>query len=388
MNIIIIPSFYPDNSNSNLGSFVKEQVATITEFGITANVFYVEQKSLRLLSLKNLQENHFQLVKIEESKWNEYRIKGWNLPGKIGKRIWIYLSTRLVNQFIENTQKPDLIHAHNIFWAGVVAHNIWKKHEIPYIITEHSSSFLIQNQLTDDEILIAKKTYTSASKIISVSKSLQSSINKIVPSLKIEIIPNIVDTDFFLPIHNKKSCLDSTKFISIGNLYKNKGHDILIDAFYEVSKMRKHVSLTICGDGIEKVNLQTKVTGLGLSDKVFFAGQLEKAQILEKLNQADCLVHSSYFETFGIVLIEALSCGVPIISTKCGGPEDIYEENTGYIVEKGNPKLLAEAMLCFINQKDKFVASNLRKIAVTKYSRQSIFERLKEVYEAIITNVK
>lgn len=384
MKIFVLPSFYPDSSNPNLGSFFKEQVKTLAEFGIDVTVMYVEQKSLLKLNFRNIRNNCFQITTVEEVCWREYRIKGWSIPGRIGKKIWIYLSEKLIKKYITENGKPDLIHAHNVFYAGVVASNIMKKFKIPFIITEHSSAFLQQNYLSHKEQAIALQIYSKASKIIAVSKSLRKAIKDIGPKFEIDIIPNVVDTDFFISDKRKLYDDKTIKFIAIGNLDKNKGHDLLIDAFYEVSKINQNVILKICGDGSEKEKLHTKIQVLNLENRVKLTGHLSKSQILEKLQESDCLVHTSYFETFGVVLIEAMSCGIPFITTKCGGPEDIFEDGVGFMIQPGNVTLLAQTMIKFINQKNKFSKFEIRSIALNKYSPQAVFEKLMLAYSEIL----
>ena len=146
MHVLVLPSFYPDDSNTNLGSFFKEQVKMLAEYGIRVNVVYVEHKSLRRFTFRALKYSHFQSTFGDEILWKEYRIKGWNIPGRIGKLIWIYLTNKLVKRYISENGKPDLIHVHNAFWAGEVAIDIKKKFKIPFIITEHSSLFISENE--------------------------------------------------------------------------------------------------------------------------------------------------------------------------------------------------------------------------------------------------
>lgn len=380
MHILILPSFYPDEFNPILGSFFEEQVRTLAEQDVLVNVVYVEQLSLRKLNFHKVLKNHFQSAKTARDKWTEYRIKGWKMPWRIGTKIWIFLSFRLVEKYLIWNGKPDLIHVHNIFWAGVVAEKIFRKYKIPFLITEHSSEFLRMDHLSHRERVIALNVYSNAVKIITVSKSLRRAIERIKPDLVIDIIPNVVDTNFFTPNKKKLDNENTIKFLAIGNLNRNKGHALLIDAFYEAFRSNKAIVLDICGDGSEKTALIKKIHSLNLEKEIKLLGSLNKLQILEKLRESDCLVLSSYFETFGVVLIEAMSCGVPFITTKCGGPEDIYQPEVGLIVESGNVRLLAQAMLDFIAQRKSFSISKLRSVALNKYSKQKVYEQLMVAY--------
>lgn len=383
MNILILPSFYPDPINKNLGSFFKEQVKCLANLGVKVSVVYVEQRSLHHLTIKNIFKFHFQTEIVHEVNCKEYRINGWKIPGIIGRKIWLRQSENLIIKYILKQEKPDLIHAHNVLWAGVVANNIYKEFNIPYVITEHDSAFLI-GSLSTKRIKVSRQVYLNASNIIAVSKTLQKNINQIVPSKKIAIVPNIVNTDFFKPLENTKSNNNITKFISIGNLNRNKGHELQIEAMNNVLQLNKNVTLVICGDGPEKENLKKKISDLHLMKNVILTGYQNKSQILEHLQNADCLLHTSYFETFGVVLIEALACGVPFIATKCGGPEDIFEKGVGSLIEKGNAKILTNELLKFIENKVQYSASRIRTIAINKYSKHIISEKLIQIYSNII----
>jgi len=385
MHVLILPSYYPDEFYPNLGSFFREQVNTLAEYGIQVNVIYVEKKSFRNLSLSKFLKCYFQSTITVEPKWKEYRIKGWNIPGRIGRIIWISLSGKIFKKYIAENGKPDIIHAHNLFWAGVLADKLNKKFQIPFVITEHNSTFLTRG-LSPNQQKIARQIYPAASKVIAVSKRLRTAIQKIVPQLEIDIIPNIVDTDFFKPDKWKVNDTEQIKFLAIGNLNKNKGHELLLDAFSKVLKINKHATLVICGEGEEKKKLNKKIHALSLGNNIELTGHLNKWEILKKLQESDCLVHTSYYETFGVVLIEAISCGIPFITTKSGGPEDIYEDKIGYLIETGNIQSLANAMIKFIHEKNMFSKFELRSIALNKYGRKPIYEKLISIYSKMIVN--
>jgi glycosyltransferase involved in cell wall biosynthesis len=379
MHILILPSFYPDSFNLNLGKFFQEQVETLAYFGADVNVLYVERKSLKQLSIKKASENYFQTEIDQKESWTEYRIKGWNLPYSIGNRLWIYLTEKLITKYIKDKGKPDVIHVHNVFLAGIVAFKIYNKYNIKYIITEHDSGFILK-KITSKNQSIALKIYLNASNIIAVSESLKNAIKEIGPKLKIEIIPNIVNTEFYKPSKFKLTNEGAINFLSIGNLNKNKGHSLLIEAFSEVLKLNKKANLIICGDGPERKSIEQLIKKLNLEKNVVLSGHIDKNKVLIELQRADCVVHTSYFETFGVVLIEAMACGVPFITTKSGGPEDVYEEGTGFLIEKGSVELLVQAMLSFIDNRNNFKSCDIRKFAIDKYGRENIFDKLMNCY--------
>ena len=379
MHVLVLPSFYPDESNKNLGSFFKEQVKTISSSYVDVNVVYLQQKSLRKLSIKNLRNNYFQSTLSREKSWLEYMSKGWKLPTIFGDKIWIYLTGKLVDKYITKHGKPDIIHVHNVYLAGIVANNIKKKYKVPFVITEHSSVFLRKDFLTKSNLKIASEVFNNASKIIVVSESLKKRIGKLLPVVKIEILPNMVDTSFFRPL-KKANNRNYTNFISVGNLDKNKNHSLLIDAFFNLSKTIQNIDLKICGEGPEKQNLQNKILNLKIGNKIELMGFQNRNELLEMYRKADCLVHTSNYETFGVVIIEALSCGLPFISTRSGGPEDIYEKSFGFLVDCNDAVVLKESMMRFINEKDDFSKEIIRNRTIYIYSHQVFLKAILKIY--------
>jgi L-malate glycosyltransferase len=382
IEVLVLPSFYPTSLNPALGSFFASQVKALSNSGVSINVHYVEQSSLRFLSIKKIFQNRFQFQLSKDAGWSEYRILGWNIPGVLGVYIWKFLTIRLVERYIKLNGKPDLIHAHNFFYAGHVSLFFKKKYKIPIVLTEHDSGF-IMNEHSAQKTAFVEKGIKDIDQVLAVSKGLARSVQSYDKTISIEVIPNIVDTDFFVPCQ-KRTVKDRLKFISIGNLTKNKGHSLLLDAFKELLKVNKNISLTICGSGKEERALLLKIKKLGLEEKVILTGHLDREDILIQIQQSDCLVLPSYFETFGVVLIEALSCGIPFIATRSGGANDIHEDGIGYLVDTGDWNQLYDAMRLFIAHRANFSSDHIRSFAVKNYGESAVTNRIKKIYKKIV----
>ena len=382
LEVLVLPSFYPTSFNPTLGSFFADQVKALSNSEVSVNLQYVEQSSLRFLSVKRVFRNHFQFQVSKQAGWSEYRILGWNIPGALGIYIWKFLTIRLVERYIRLNGKPDIIHAHNFFHAGQVSLFFKEKYNIPVVLTEHDSDF-IMNAHSDQKIASLEKDLKNIDQVLAVSQTLATSVQSCDASLGIEIVPNVVDTDFFIP-SQKRMVSDRVEFIAIGNLTKNKGHSLLLDAFKKVLNVEKNISLTICGSGEEEHALLSKIKKLGIEEKVILTGHLSREDILTQLQQSDCLVLPSYYETFGVVLIEGLSCGIPFIATKSGGANDIFEDGIGYLVDTGDWNQLHEAMRLFIADKANFSSDHIRSVAVRKYGEKAVTARIKEIYNNIV----
>lgn len=142
------------------------------------------------------------------------------------------------------------------------------------------------------------------------------------------------------------------RVISAGRLQWQKGYDMLIESWREVHKRYPDWHLSIFGDGPDRNQLQTMIEQYDLSDVVHLC--MPTDAIYDEYMKSDFYVMSSRWEGFGLVLIEAMSCGIPCIAFDCPyGPSDIIDNgNDGFLIENGNISLLAEKMNYLIEHED------------------------------------
>jgi len=245
------------------------------------------------------------------------------------------------------------------------------------VITEHSS-FLINNY-QENHTKYYQFSYNIADKVIAVGNNLK---NVIMSKFKVEsdVIFNIVDLKIFN--YKEKIFSNQVNFLSVGNLIHGKGMDVLIEAF---SKMcRNDSNLIIIGDGPERKNLQRKINELGMGSKIFLKGRKSREEIAEFLHKSNVFVLSSRFETFGVVYIEALATGTPVIATNCGGPSDIITPENGLLVDVDNIPMLTEAL---ISMKENHIRYDNKKISDTTqriFSPYNIAKQIEKVYYELI----
>ena len=139
---------------------------------------------------------------------------------------------------------------------------------------------------------------------------------------------------------------------------------------------RADILILIIGDGSERKNLENLVKKLGLQEKVKFLGQIPNEKIPAYLAGADCFCLPSLREGFGIVILEAMAAGLPVIGTNVGGIKDLIEDGkTGLLIEPKNPQAISQA-INKIYSGQKFSKANLK-----KYSWQNIASKVLELYE-------
>jgi len=204
------------------------------------------------------------------------------------------------------------------------------------------------------EILI-KIVYPNLTRIIFVSKGCAESLKNLLSNKKLnnyDIIPNILDFNIF-KIYDDFQIINSQEHpvvVGMGRLCEQKGFDILIKAHALVIEMGIKHNLLILGDGPLRRNLVSLSKELGVSDTVFMPGFILNP--IPALKSSTLFVLSSRYEGFGMVLLEALAAGLPVIATDCiSGPAEILENGKyGILVPPENPQALAEAIFSILTK--------------------------------------
>ncbi len=288
---------------------------------------------------------------------------------------------RSIETYIQLEGRPDCIHSHNLQYAAIAGYHISVNLGIPLVLTEHSSSFLT-NSFPQDLYNDFKKVADHAATNIAVSTSLADNLNNLLSPQKkpFIVVPNVID--FNLPCSSQEKNSSFT-FLSIGRLDANKNHQLLIRAFAKAFQGAKAV-LRIGGAGDEEPHLRKLAKALSIEDQITFLGFLTRDQVARELSFAHCFVLSSLKETFGVVVVEALSNGLPVVSTPSGGPRDILNEFNGIITADHSVECLCDALLNIHDQFSKFDSSRIKREAFSRFSSESFSESMVSIYQAAV----
>lgn len=378
----MLPSEYSVGTDLFQGVFVKEQAIALQKLGVVVDILYAEARRLRTFRPGMLKESHFQRLVKREDGLLTIRRRGWSpvLNRVTGGRIWSFLTRRMAERYIRDYGVPNIIHAHNALWAGYASRTFNEEYGIPVVLTEHSSIYA-EGRVTPAAARCARSAFRGASSVICVSSKLSRDICGYCDQTP-TVIPNLVDTSFFcLPAMEPEE--SPFIFLAVGGLHPVKKFDLLLRAFASYPGPADKVRLRIGGDGPEMHSLQSLAARLGIQDRVAFIGKLSRDQVREEMWKAHSLVVSSQFETFGIVLIEALATGLPVISTRCGGPEDILTPELGLLVAPGSVSEMAAAMHeITLRPRGKRDAS--RQIVLSKYGAPVVAERIYLHYQNLL----
>jgi len=237
---------------------------------------------------------------------------------------------------------PDFVFsalAHNNI-ASILA-KIFSRHKFKLLVTEHSLPSLSYRDASDISLKISyflqKYLYRFSDGVIAVSQAVARDLSvfaklsrkeiKVIgnPAYNYEVDVNrLKESEYLLPKEDY--------IVAVGRLHLVKRYDFLIREFKKVKSELPALKLLIVGAGEEKRQLEVLVKSLELNGSVVFTGFISNP--LPIINAAKCFVMSSKYEGFGNVVVEALSCGVPVVSSKNGGVDDIIDEKcSSYVVE-------------------------------------------------------
>ncbi len=285
--------------------------------------------------------------------------------------------------------KPDLIHCQHLWVAPYAALQC----NVPYIITAHGTD--IKGYKKDKRYRhIALKAALNAKKIVTISKQVNSDVKKYyyLDDDRLKLILNGFDEKIFYPRN-----LDKNKILKqiipglnrkpkniisfVGKLTSFKGVDILIKAAKIYENQLPDVITLITGDGELRDRLELMVNKLKLNS-VHFIGNMPQQRVANIYNIADISVVPSRVEPFGLVALEALACGTPVVASRAGGLTDFINEEVGRLFEMNNYHQLAQKIIESINNNDKEKKGEYAaQYAINKFSWNHVIKELIEVYE-------
>ena len=268
-------------------------------------------------------------------------------------------------------EAPDLVHAH-LARAAKMAGRAAKQFGIPSLVKTHN--------------YVNLKYYRDVSCLVPTTRDQEKYLlSSGIPKEKISRIPNFTALELIEESDKRKILdIDVPHFVAIGRLVKKKGFDILLKALKEFS-ISNRFSLTIVGDGIERENLERMVSDQALNNEVAFAGWSDEVRPI--LDAADIFVLPSLDEPFGIVVLEAMARGVPIISTKTQGPSEILDDTTAVLVEPGEVAAMVDGLKRVIEDPEQTLVRATKALSLCrdKYSRDIVIEQYLDLYRELIS---
>lgn len=282
-----------------------------------------------------------------------------------------------------------LIHAHVGYPEGAGAAMAARRAGIPFVLTEHAT--YLETLLADGEIRAAYLAGAqAAARIVAVSYTLAARIAHLFPELseRLVVVPNTVDIDAFRPVGPADR--DTDEVLWVGYRREVKGMAVLLEAFRAARIERPTLRLRLVGRSTteeEEAGWLRLAAQLGVTDAVSFEPPADRAGVAAAMERAALFVHPSRAETMGIVAVEALAAGLPVVAVDSGGVTEVLgprPSDVGALVPRQEAAALAAAILTTLERRDTFDPARLRAHVVDRFGAAGVATQLADLYDDVL----
>jgi glycosyltransferase involved in cell wall biosynthesis len=391
--VFVIPSWYPSSTNSAAGAFVRDQVQAVARqrpgWRIAVSVWGQEET---VVELRRPFSTFSRLRR--RGVWSRFThpdapnvivsstpVLHWTPRIRSGRFEAILAANR------ENFRRSrdcvgdfDLIHAHAAFPAALVAMELASELGLPFVVTEHTGEAL-RHRIERTQIgrRALGDALHRADAVIAVSETLARRLRQ-EGVLATDVIPNVVDENVFTPATPARS--DPPRVLALARLVDGKGIAQLVEAAALLRRNDFRLELRIGGDGPRRREWERYAQRMGLGEAISFLGSLSRNAVVEEMHACSCFVLPSESESFGVVCVEALACGRPVVATRSGGPEEIVTERDGVLVPARDVDSLAEGIRTVLTHPYDIEA--IRAGAVQRFGSATVTAALERVYRRVL----
>lgn len=392
MKILVISHMYPSTFNDVAGIFVHEQVKALVKQGCEVRV------------ISPVPWAPFPLNKLT-GKWKAY----YAIPAKLildgvtvyyprytafpkdllfassGERAYRRFKN-LVGEIYRGFQF-DLIHAHVALPSGFAAALLAKDYRTPMVVTIHGQDLYRTIHKDSVHKKAIADVFANADKVITVSTKLKDiAVNELGFADKIAVIGNGVSLDGF-DEGIKTQPVDGTTILSASYLIPRKGIEYNIKAVANLVEKHPGITYRIVGDGPEMGRLKGLASSLGLDGRVEFLGRSSHRDVLQEMSRADVFSLPSWNEAFGVVYVEAMALGKPVVACRGEGIEDVARHGaTCLLAEPQDVDSLTQALDYLLSHPEeaRAMGARARELVLTNYTWEKIAERMIELYEEVL----
>lgn len=380
LKVLFLATWYPNEEGRVAGIFIQRHAEAVSRFCDVAVLYIHRSRRVRHGRVERTVERGVPTVRVYLRKplmdnrvFRELQLLDYLLNGYLGCRL-------MMKEF----GRPDLIHVNVTLPVGLVGLLLSLSSGIPYVVSEHTGplAVMLDNPLARAS---ARLVLSRAEVVLPVSLALKGQIDSFCKGLPCLVVPNAIDTRRFFPLASAGRP-KGRKTILFGSRLEDRDKDVsgLLKAVKVLSQRRKDFELHVFGRGRDEEELKHQAQGLGLKDvSVYFDGGIPNPELALRMRTSDFYVLNSPFESFSVTSAEALSSGIPVISTRCGGPEDYLNDAVGLLIEPGNTEELVRAIDYMLDHHMDYDPATLHQYAANRFAYDVVGERLAEIYRIV-----
>lgn len=380
LHVLFFSSWYPNQKNPLLGIFVRRHAQAVALFHRVTILHAVADDQMKV--------GEFRIEKNESTNLNEVIVffgrnadlKGWRKSYtnfKLLKKYYQFGAQKVLEWY----GKPDIIHL-NIPWPiGSIALKISKNWKIPMAVTEHWTGYHPEDGRYKGFIMkrMTAKVIQKAVFVAPVSEQLMKAMQTHGLKGNYQVVGNVVDTDVFKPNTSRP---DSLKLLHVSVLDDaQKNVTGLLRAFKRIHLKHPQVELIIVGTGPDESAIKRLSNELGLTFRgVSFLGKLEGQALADVYSNSSALILNSRYENQPVVMLEALSSGIPVIAPSLGGIPEVINESNGILFEPNDENQTEKGILNWLENHTKYNRDDIRREAIQKFSYKAIGKQLSDLY--------
>ncbi len=375
-HIVALPRWYPNKLDIQLGIFNQRQLLLLKDdFRIT--VIYVQ-------AVDDQYAVYERITNLVTPAFTESIIYFRNAKGPFRKITNFIRFNRAQKIGIEAiTETIDAFHIHVPYRTALPALRAHRKSKTPYFIIEHWSGHLNGLYIKKNSLdrLIYRSVLKRASGISTVSAILQNAFKKNT-GFDSTLIPNVIEKTMNFK-GQKDEPSSFIEILSVGDLIDDtKNHSGLLEAFNRALQSNLNLRLTLIGGGPDEKKIHELVQKLNIpSENINLPGRQDHKMVLEAMHKCDFYVCNSRYETFGMTIAEALLAGKPVISTKCGGPEEFLNAGNSLLIDvenntiQNNASRLPEAILKMADTYQNYDARQMSAEITLRYGKEAVRQK-------------
>lgn len=344
--VLVVPGWYPTWQDQFTGDFNQRQVKAAGIHTPQVVLYIVKDQAQKQTNVearyKQLTDNIVEITVMYPAKKNKW------IDSIYSNLMYVRLLYTYAGMIKKRWGKPLLIHSYIVIRGGLGGMLLGRKWKLPFILSEHWSiyypedpGFLLKRNFIFR--LTVKMIFRNAERFIPVSDKLKKQVYTLVKPVPATIIPNVVETEFFF---YKEDLAEEVqfRFVHVSNMVYPKNPEGLLRGFKKFSKLQPASCLWMVGPYPQEVLKYAREIGLDEST-VHFTGGVSYRQVAEILNGSHALVLFSRYESLPCVILEALCCGLPVISTNVGGISEVIDVHNGILINSGDEEQLAAAFI-------------------------------------------
>jgi glycosyltransferase involved in cell wall biosynthesis len=382
--ILWMPSWYPNKLEHANGDFIQRHATATAEY-CPITLIHFTQFGYKTTYYKN------EVIINERGNLKEIIIyisfnpTGINIIDKILYNYKFYNNAKkFIKEYFLKFGYPELIHVHVPMKSGILALWVKRKYKINYIVSEQSSHYLTSSPDSYfKKNLIFKKQVESIFKNAKIVTNVSSSIGKVISDLfklkEFRTINNVVNTNFFNYSDEKN---DVFTYIHVSSLSDQKNIFGILKVFKTLKNQKFDCKLQLIGPYNNRI--KDFIVNNDLIDQIELMGEIPYEKVADYLKKAHCFVLFSIHENFPCVVVEALCCGLPVVSSDVAGIKEAVTTKNGILVSSENEEELLRAIVKVRNEYTCYDCINISKEAQSKYNYNVIGNQFFNLYSSIL----